>query len=446
MFMRNFRKLSIPQSIILAYAAVISIGGFLLWLPFSSASGEWTSFVDAIFTATSATAVTGQVTLNTALHWNYFGKTVILLLIEIGGLGFMTIWVLLYSNVFKRRTNLKQRKAVAESLSLTGGVSVQDKVKQILRFSLTTQLIGAFLLSFSFIPDYGTGQGIYYSVFHSISAFCNAGFDLIGDSLISYQDNPYVLMIVAALVMTGGLGFIVWEDLFNFPKRRKLQVYTKVVLIMTISLWVIGMVLIGFVESKNGTFAHLPLGKQLANYFFLSVTPRTAGFANIDHALLTDSSVFLTIVLMFVGASSGSTGGGIKVTTLAVLFIVIYRSINHQPFKVFNRAISSETIQQAFFIFSAGLSLASIGTFILLLTETIPAAFGIEYVLFEVFSVLGTVGLTMGLTPSLTIIGKLILMMLMLIGRVGVMTFLWSLTGEKKDIRINYPETDLLVG
>lgn len=446
MMMKNIQKLSIPQSIVLAYAVVITIGGFLLWLPFSSVSGEGTSFIDAIFTASSATAVTGQVTLNTAEHWNYFGKSVILILIEIGGLGFMTVWVLLYSNVFKRRTNLRQRKTVAESLSLTPGVSVQTKVIQILRFSLLTQLAGAILLSFSFIPDYGTKKGLYFSVFHSISAFCNAGFDLIGDSLISYQDNPYVLLVIAALIITGGLGFIVWEDLFNFRKNKKLQPYTKIVLIFTLSLWAIGMLVIGFIESKNGSFDHLPLGKQLVNYFFLSVTPRTAGFSNIDYTLLADSSVFLTMILMFVGASSGSTGGGIKVTTLAVILIVIYRSINHQRFKVFNRAISSETIQQAFFIFSAGLSLASIGTFILLLTETIPAAFGIEYILFEVFSALGTVGLTMGLTPTLTLIGKIVLILLMLIGRVGVMTFLWSLAGEKKDTRIHYPETDLLVG
>lgn len=442
----NIRKLSIPQSIVLAYAAVISIGGLLLWLPFSSATGEATSFVDAIFTATSATAVTGLVTLNTAEHWNYFGKTVILFLIEIGGLGFMTIWVLLYSNVFKRPTNLKQRKAVAESLSLTGGVSVQSKVLQILRFSLLTQLIGAILLSFSFIPDYGTGRGIYFSIFHSISAFCNAGFDLIGDSLISYQDNPYILLVIAGLIMTGGLGFIVWEDLFKYRKTRKLQPYTKVVLIFTVGLWLVGMLLITFAEAQNGSFDHLPMGERLVNYFFLSVTPRTAGFANIDYSLLTDSTSFITMVLMFVGASSGSTGGGIKVTTLAVVLLVIYRSINHERFKVFNRAISSETRQQAFFIFSAGLSLASVATFILLLTETIPVVYGIEFVLFEVFSAMGTVGLTMGLTPSLTVLGKLLIMMLMLIGRVGVMTFLWSLAGEKKDTRIKYPETDLLVG
>lgn len=443
---KKLQQLSIPQYIVLAYALVIAIGGLLLWLPVSAASGNTTAFIDAIFTATSATAVTGQVTLNTAAHWNYFGKTVILILIEIGGLGFMTIWVLLYSNIFKRQTNLKQRKVVAESLSLSSGVSVQSTVLSILRFAFSVQFMGAFLLSFSFIPKYGTAKGLYFSIFHSISAFCNAGFDLLGNSLIDYQNNPFVLLVVAALIMTGGLGFIVWEDLFRFRKKRKLQPYTKIVLISTISLWVVGLILFWISERDNGTFGHLPIGQQFVNYLFLAVTPRTAGFANIDYTHLADGSLFLTIMLMFVGASSGSTGGGIKVTTLAIVLIVIYRSVNHDRFKVFNRAISLKTTQQAFFIFASGLTIGTSATFILLLTETIPPGFGIEYVLFEVFSVLGTVGLSMGLTPSLTVIGKTMLILLMLIGRVGVMTFLWSLAREKQDPRIKYPETDLLVG
>lgn len=443
---KKFQELSIPQYIVLAYAFLIVVGGFLLWLPISSSSGTSTTFIDAIFTATSATAVTGQVTLNTANHWNYIGKTIILVLIEIGGLGFMTIWVLLYSSIFKQQTNLKQRKVVAESLSLSSGVSVQSKVASILRFAFSVQLLGAFLLSFSFIPKYGTAKGLYFSIFHSISAFCNAGFDLFGNSLLNYQENSFVLLVIAALVMTGGLGFIVWEDLFNYRKNRKLQPYTKVLLVSTISLWVIGMILFWISESRNGTLSDLPVYKQIVNYFFLAVTPRTAGFANIDYAQLTSGSVFLTIILMFIGASSGSTGGGIKVTTLAVVLIVIYRSINHDRFKIFNRAISSDTIQKAFFIFSSGLTFGVVATFILLMSETIPVGFGIEYVLFEAFSALGTVGLSMGLTPTLTSLGKILLMALMLVGRVGVMTFLWSLAGKKHDPRIKYPETDLLVG
>ena len=211
---------SIPQIIISTYASLILLGGILLSMPISSADGTWTSFIDALFTATSATAVTGQVTLNTAEHWNYFGKTIIITLIEIGGLGFMTIWVVFY-NYLVGRPNLKARQAVSESLSLSGGDKLQVKISSILRIALSIQAIGALLLSFVFIPDFGVIKGIYYSVFHSISAFCNAGFDIIGNSLVSYQDNTYILLVIAGLVMSGGLGFIVWEDILNYRRTRK---------------------------------------------------------------------------------------------------------------------------------------------------------------------------------------------------------------------------------
>lgn len=439
-------ELSIPQIIILAYTSLILIGGVLLWLPFSSTNGEWTSFIDALFTATSATAVTGQVTLNTAAHWNYVGKTIILFLIEIGGLGFMTMWVLFYHYFLKRRPNLKQRKIVAESLSLDGGDHVQKKVWNILKIALSIQMLGAILLSFEFIPTYGPIEGIYFSVFHSISAFCNAGFDIIGNSLVTYQNNPFILLVIAGLIMAGGLGFIVWEDLLAYPKNKKLRPYTKIVLTTTVSLWFLGTVLFWLTESQNGTFSHLTTGEQWVNYFFLSVTPRTAGYANIDYATLSDPSIFLTILLMFIGASSGSTGGGIKITTFVVILLVIYRSMNHERIKILNRAISFHTIRQAFFILSAGVMIAGLATFILLITESIPAGFGMEYILVEVFSCLGTVGLTMGLTPHLTFIGKIVLISLMVIGRVGMLTFLWSFAHKKHESRINYPEINLLVG
>lgn len=446
--MSNFiKKLSIAQTIVLAYIFVITCGALLLWLPFSSASGEWTSFIDALFTATSATAVTGQVTLNTAAHWNYFGKTVIITLIEIGGLGFMTIWIIFYYYILKQRPNLRQRRLVSESLSLNNdGDKTQQKVGSIVRFALTIQLIGAILLSFVFIPEFGAAKGLYFSFFHSISAFCNAGFDLIGNSLINYQNNPFILLVIAGLIMSGGLGFIVWGDIIDYRKTRKISRYSKVVLTTTVTLWILGALLFWISEHKNGTFSHLSTGEQLANYFFLSVTPRTAGYANVDYANLSLSSLFLTTVFMFIGASSGSTGGGIKVTTLFVIILVIYRSVNYNHSNVLNRTISQDTVRRSFFIFSAGMLIASLATFILLNTETIPDGFGVEYILIEVFSCIGTVGLTMGLTPSLTVIGKIVLILLMLIGRVGVMTFLWSLTNEKHESGINYPEMNLLVG
>lgn len=436
---------SIPQIIISTYASLILLGGILLSMPISSADGTWTSFIDALFTATSATAVTGQVTLNTAEHWNYFGKTIIITLIEIGGLGFMTIWVVFY-NYLVGRPNLKARQAVSESLSLSGGDKLQVKISSILRIALSIQAIGALLLSFVFIPDFGVIKGIYYSVFHSISAFCNAGFDIIGNSLVSYQDNTYILLVIAGLVMSGGLGFIVWEDILNYRRTRKIRNYSRIILITTISLWAGGTILFGLIEGANGTFDHLPLGGRIVNYFFLSVTPRTAGFANIDYANLDQGSIFLTILLMFIGASSGSTGGGIKVTTLIVILVVLYRSMHNDTNHIFKRSISSDTVRRAFFVFGAGIIISTVAAFILLNTETIPGGYGIEYILFEVISCISTVGLTMGLTPNLTTIGKFVLILLMLIGRVGLLTFLWSFAGKKHKSRIKYADMNILVG
>lgn len=443
---KYIQKLSIPQMIVVTYALLITFGSLLLWLPISSASGEWTSLVDALFTATSATAVTGQITLTTATHWNLFGKTVILLLIQIGGLGFMTIWMLFYYNLAGRRPNLKQRRAASESLSLSGGDSVQQKVWSIIRFSLTVQAIGAVLLAVSFLPEYGGLQGIYFSVFHSISAFNNAGFDLIGNSLVTYQESPYVLLVFSGLIMAGGLGFIVWEDLLNYKNSKELRRYSKLVLVTTVSLWVIGTLLFWLAESQNTAFSDLSIVDQLTNSFFLSVTPRTAGFSNLEYGSLSQGSVFLTILLMFIGATSASTGGGIKVTTLAVILIVIYRHLSNRPPIVLNRKIAEDTIRRAFFIFSVGIILIGMATFILLITEDIPPNYGIEYVLMEVVSCISTVGLTMGLTPDLSIIGKFVLIFLMLVGRVGVMTFLWSIAGEKRESRLNYPEMNILIG
>ena len=436
---------SIPQIIISTYASLILLGGILLSMPISSADGTWTSFIDALFTATSATAVTGQVTLNTAEHWNYFGKTIIITLIEIGGLGFMTIWVVFY-NYLVGRPNLKARQAVSESLSLSGGDKLQVKISSILRIALSIQAIGALLLSFVFIPDFGVIKGIYHSVFHSISAFCNAGFDIIGNSLVSYQDNTYILLVIAGLVMSGGLGFIVWEEILNYRRTRKIRNYSRIILITTISLWAGGTILFGLIEGANGTFDHLPLGGRIVNYFFLSVTPRTAGFANIDYANLDQGSIFLTILLMFIGASSGSTGGGIKVTTLIVILVVLYRSMHNDTNHIFKRSISSDTVRRAFFVFGAGIIISTVAAFILLNTETIPGGYGIEYILLEVISCISTVGLTMGLTPNLTTIGKFVLILLMLIGRVGLLTFLWSFAGKKHKSRIKYADMNILVG
>jgi len=439
-------KFSIPQIIILAYVSVIAVGTLLLTLPVSSATGEWTAVIDSLFTATSATAVTGQITLDTATYWNYFGKTVIILLIEIGGLGFMTFWMIFYYFIRGYGPGLRQRMIISESLSIEGDDSLPKRIFSIISLSLSLQFIGAIVLGTVFIPEFGWIEGLYYAVFHSISAFCNAGFALFTDSLIGFQDNIVVLITVAFLVIAGGLGFIVWDDLLRFRQTQKLERYTKIVLTTTAVLWLVSFVLFWMLEGSNGTFSHLPLDERIVNYFFLAVTPRTAGFANVDYAQVTSGSVFLTIMLMFIGASSGSTGGGIKVSTFSVLVLTVYRALQNKQTMIFNRRIPRETIRRAFFIFTAGILIAGVSVFILSITETVPERFGMEYILVEVFSVLGTVGLSMGLTPQLTVIGKMLVILLMLIGRVGVMTFLFSIVGDNPESRINYPEMDILVG
>lgn len=445
--MANYlQKMSISQIIVFVYLSVILIGTGLLMLPVSSTQGEWTSFLTALYTSTSAISVTGQVVVNTSTYWSYIGTTIILILMEIGGLGFMSIWVLFYYFIAGHRPNLKQRRVVSESLALDYETSIQQRVWQIIAFSLVVQAVGAVLLSIPFIRDYGVFAGMYHALFHSVSAFTSGGFDLFGDSLIFYQASPFVLLVISALTMTGGLGFIVWDDLLKFPKKRKLKVYTKIVLTTTVSLWLMATVLFWYLEFKAGTFSHLTPFEQLVNSFFLAISPRSIGMSTVDYSTLSTGSIFLTNILMFIGASSGSTGGGIKVSTLAVIIIVAYNFLYNRKPMVFNREISAATIKRSFFIFTAGIVLLTIGTFALLITETIPEHLGIEYIMTEVISTLGTVGITLGLSSHLTIWGKIISIILMLVGRVGVLTFLWSLTGEQRETRITYPDLDMLIG
>ncbi len=443
--LKYLEKFSVPQIIVVTYILFISLGTFLLALPISSTSGEWTSFLDSLFASTSAVSVTGVTIFDTLTYWNYFGKTVLMFLIEIGGLGFMTIWILLY-HVVIGQPNLKQRMVVSETLNLSSNKTILEHIIYIIRIALGIQLLGTILLSFSFVGKLGLLKGIYYALFHSISAFTNGGLDLFSNSLINFQENPYVLIVIMLLIIAGGLGFIVWGDLLNYHKTRQLRVYTKIVLITTSILWIVGMVLFWFAERGNNTFEHLSSGHQAINYLFLSVTTRSSGFSNVNFTNLSLGSILLINTLVFIGASTGSTGGGIKVSTLAVLFIVILRSFQGRKPVIFNRNINTKTVRNAFFIFTIAMMIVIFSTFLLTLTETLPANFEIQHIFTEVVSALGVVGISLGLTPYLSSIGKIIIILLMLIGRVGVMTFLWSLIGEKRETRINYPDINLMIG
>lgn len=441
------RRLSISHLIALGFASVILSGTLLLMLPIASQSGTITPFMDALFTASSAVCVTGQVTLNTASHWTYFGKTVIIILIEIGGLGFMSVIVLL-SLFFGKKLSLVQRKTVADAINSDSVSDAQKLIRYIIKFSITIQMLGALILSIDFIPRFGFLKGIYFSIFHAISAFCNAGFDLFGNSLEGFQTNPLVLLTIGGLIFFGGLGFIVWRDILSYRHDRRLLLHTRITLITTGSILLFSFLLFWISESRAGTFAHLGFFDHLTNTLFMAITPRTAGYANVNYAMVSPMGILLTLILMFIGASSGSTGGGVKVTTVATAFIYLKSKFLGQDTHFGNRSIPKEKIVRSFMILFSGILLIIGASMILMITETIPKGFGMEYILMEVFSCFGTVGLTMGLTPHLTAIGKAVLIIVMFAGRIGLLTFFVSLSGRKNDKEdtIKYPEGSILIG
>lgn len=439
------KKLSVPQYLSLGFLLVILTGATLLSLPISSQSGEWTPFIDALFTATSATCVTGQVIYNTAAHWSLFGQFVIITLIEIGGLGVMTLIVLLFLFLGKK-LNLKDRLLIHDALNLDQSNDAIVIVKYVLKFAITVQLLGALVLSTQLIPQFGWLKGIYFSLFHAISAFCNAGFDLFGDSLISYTSNPVIILTIAFLIIFGGLGFIVWRDLLTYRKNKKLLLHTKLTLLLTISLLVGSTILFFIAENGRGTFDDLGFGYQWLNSFFLAATPRTAGYANVDYATLSLASLFLTCILMFVGGAPGSTAGGIKVTTIATLVLYLKASLKGEVPIVGKRSISKDTVVKAIVLLLISVTMILSVTFILTFTETIPEGFGMEYILVEVFSCFGTVGLSMGLTPHLTIIGKILLSLMMFMGRVGLLTVIMSFASKSRKEGIRYPDGQILIG
>ncbi len=439
------KKMTVPQMVVGGFLGILVIGGLLLMLPISSSSGVSTNFWDAFFTATSALCVTGQITLNTALHWSYFGKTVILMLIEIGGLGIMTLVLYLFF-ILGKKVNIRQKKVIQESLNLEGLSEVKSIIKYVIRFSLLVQSIGAIVLSIDFIPRLGWIKGTYFSIFHSVSAFCNAGFDLFGNSLIEFQKNPLVLVTIMLLIIVGGIGFIVWRDLLTYKANKRLLLHTRLVVRTTLIVLVISFSLFWISELRHGTFSHLGIFDQITNTMFMAVTPRTAGYSNVDYNLVSTGGVFLTYILMFIGGSSGSTAGGIKITTFAVLVLFLKACFKGEEPNYYKRSISKERIKKAILVLLIGLGMLFIATIALLITQTLPEQYGLDAVLMEIFSCFGTVGLSMGLTEHLDWFGKFVLMTLMFVGRVGALTVLLSFGTHDKESSIHYPEGSILIG
>lgn len=442
--------LTVSQLITLGFGILILMGALLLMTPLATKNGESTNFLDALFTATSATCVTGLTTLTTNEHWSLFGQSVILVLIELGGLGFMTIPVFFFV-LMKKKITLSTRMFLREAFNSQRMSGEIHLLLYVLKIALLIQGVGSLLLAVRFVPQFGWGKGLWYSVFHAISSFCNAGFDLFGDSLVGFQKDPWILSIISLLIISGGLGFFVWHDLLEIRKNKRLSLHSQIALLMTAGLLVFGVIGFFFTEQNSGLLAEGNRWQRFFNTIFMAVTPRTAGFFSIDYFSMSHAGLVLTMVLMFIGGTSGSTAGGFKTTTFGVLLIKIrsiFKGRSRAEFR--GRTIKEDTISRALTLFFAFLTVIIISTMILSVTETIPNVdqLGLEYIVFEVISALGTVGLTMGLTPDLTSIGKVIILSLMFLGRVGVMTVFFSFIfrANKNEANFKYPEESVIIG
>ncbi|MBW9156581.1 TrkH family potassium uptake protein [Clostridium tagluense] len=437
------------QILALGFAIVIFVGAILLSLPIASQSGKITPFIDCIFTSTSAVCVTGLVTLDTGTYWTYFGKTVIMLLIEIGGLGFMSITTLVFLILGKRIT-LKGRLIMQEAMNVNSLQGLVKMAKYILIFTFSVEAVGAVLFSTQFIPQFGLAKGIYYSIFHAVSAFCNAGFDLMGNfsSVTAYANNSVIILTISALIVIGGLGFYVWAEVYSSKGLKKLSLHSKVVIYTTLVLVVGGAILMYIFEMNNPyTMQGMSFKGKFLSSIFASVSPRTAGFNSIPLDKMTMAGKFLTIILMFIGGSPGSTAGGIKTTTAVLLFMTVVSVVRgRDDTEISKKRISKDIVYKAVVITILSLLLVITVTMILSITEQQDIPF--EYFLYEATSAFATVGLTLGLTTKLTFVGKIVISLTMYAGRVGLLTIILALakTKNSKSGTIKYPEGKILIG
>lgn len=442
-------RLAVPQILALGYMGVILLGSFLLSLPISAKSGEWTPFINSLFTATSATCVTGLIAYDTFMHWTLFGQIVIILLIQTGGLGFMTV-VTLFSFALGRRIGLYERIILAQSAGAMGHAGVIRLVKRIIIFTFAVELGGALLLMIRFIPEFGAGKGIWFSVFHSISAFCNAGFDLMGikgeafASLTSYSADPLVNLTICALIVIGGMGYVVWSDIWDKKFRyRKYRLHTRIVLWSTLILVFLPALLL-FAFEHDGVLKGMSSGESFLACLFQSVTPRTAGFNTVPLGELSESSLLLMDMLMLIGGNSGSTAGGIKVTTIVVILFGLYSSVRgERDIVIGKRSLDLSLVKQAMSLFAIYLilTLAAVMTICALEPECT-----LSQVLFECCSAICTVGVTTGITPTLSPGSKIILILLMYAGRVGVLTLAGAMMSKRKVSLTSRPHEKILIG
>lgn len=446
---RSKLRLSPMQTIALVFAGIILVGAVLLALPASSRSGQSCGALPALFTATSATCVTGLVLFDTWTQWSGFGQAVILCMIELGGLGFMSAASLVVF-LLRKKVGLRQRMVIAQALSLNDMDGVVSLQKMVLLGSLLIQLTGALILFFRFLPEYGTKTAFIWGVFHAVSAFCNAGFDIVGSvapgaNMILFQNDPLVLFTLMALIVVGGLGFFVWEEVVRVHSWRKFSVYTKLVLLMSGVLILVGMVLTLLLEWNNpGTLGPMSWPQKLLNALFQSITVRTAGFGSVDQMALTDGGKAVSMVLMLIGGSSGSTAGGVKTVTMLVLALFVWSRLRgRDTVCVFKRTVPEKQVMDAMTIAFIVLALAVFGGIFISATSAVGFVDG----LYESVSALATVGLTAGVTSQLTVPAQILIILYMYFGRVGVLTLsLGFLMSNRAQERFRYANTTLLIG
>ncbi len=442
------RRLSSSQIIMLGFMGVIALGTLLLMLPFARAGSGRAPFLDALFTATSATCVTGLITQDTATYWSWFGQTVILGLIQVGGLGVVTVAVFI-TKLSGRKIGLMQRSTMQEAIAAPQMGGIIRMTGFILKMVVVIEGIGALALLPVMVPEFGIGRGIWYAVFHSISSFCNAGFDLMGikepySSLTSYTGSVAVNVIVMLLIVVGGIGFLTWDDVKrNKLHLRRYRMQSKVVLSVTGILIVLPAVYFYFQEFGMSVWADMSTGEKVFASLFQSVTTRTAGYNTVDLTKLTQSGQMIMILLMLVGGSPGSTAGGMKVTTLAVLFATAIAVFHRRPnAHIFGRRIPNDTAHYAATVLVLYLSLFLAGGILIGCAENMP----IVPALFEAASAIATVGVTLGITPDLCVVSKVVLIVLMFLGRVGGMTIVYAALSTKHPYVSEFPQEKIMVG
>lgn len=432
-----------PLYLTLGFAILIIIGGCILSLPIFTRSGESTNLIDSIFVAASASCVTGLTTVNTAEHWNSYGHLLILFLIQIGGLGVMTL-ATLFPLLLRKKIGLKSRQILKEQLNIDTLQGIMKLFRYVLVFTFLVEILGAILLSLRFVPIFGMAKGLWYSIFHSVSAFCNAGFDLLGDSIYPYRNDNLINITLMSLVVIGGLGFMVTAEIFRKKSFEKLSTHAKLVLIISASLIVIGTLTFYLIESQAGGVLYKEGFKNsIMQSAFQSVSARTAGFYSVKLNQMHDTSVLLLIILMVIGGSPGSTAGGLKTTTFGVLILSTISIFKQEDeVTIFNKHIEPKIIRKALAIIMVYLGLIFIVIFILSLSEN----FKVIDISYEVSSAFATVGASRGITGDLSTLGKILITISMYLGRIGPMTMAYSIGLKSKTKYIRYPEANISIG